>query len=284
MRKLRIRHTTEYRFASPVQLLPHRLMLRPREHHGLRIASSLLEVEPAAKVHWQRDPLDNSIAIASFSGSTTQLTVRSEVLVEHYDEEPLDFVVADYAVTLPFLYQTGEGRDLTAALQSTWPGDRAPLRNWLDAQGLTRPGETFALLDVLNRTICSSFRYQSREEAGVQSPADTLWRGSGSCRDLAALFLEACRVLGLAARFVSGYHTTFEQETGSGSTHAWAEVYLPGAGWKGFDPTAGTVSGNEHIAVCVAHHPESVPPVAGSFLGASYPAPSMHVSVRVTSA
>jgi transglutaminase-like putative cysteine protease len=282
MRRLRIRHATEYRFPSAVQLLPQRLLLRPREHHGLRIASSVLDIEPAATVHWQRDVLDNSIAIASFSGFTTRLHIRSEVLVEHYDEKPLDFVVADYAVSHPFSYQPGEWHALTPAVQLTWPADGVRVRSWLDLKGFTRPGETFALLDSLNRTISREFGYQAREEAGVQSPADTLSRRSGSCRDLAALFLEACRVLGLAARFVSGYHTTFEQDSGDGSTHAWAEVYLPGAGWKGFDPTAGTVIGSEHIAVSVAHHPESVPPVAGSFLGPG--TPTMHVSVRVTPA
>jgi transglutaminase-like putative cysteine protease len=141
--------------------------------------------------------------------------------------------------------------------------------------------DTFSLLDQLNRVIRRDFRYQAREEPGVQSPALTLSRGSGSCRDFAALLLDATRQLGFASRFVTGYHTSYANEAGAGSTHAWAEVYLPGPGWKGFDPTAGVVTGSEHIAVAVAGHPQSVPPVAGSYVGPAEPRPSMFVSVRV---
>ena len=141
--------------------------------------------------------------------------------------------------------------------------------------------QTFTVLDTFNRAIARDFRYQAREEQGVQSPAQTLALQSGSCRDLAALFLDGCRLLGLASRFISGYHTSYANEQGPGSTHAWVEVYIPGPGWTGFDPTAGLVTGNEHIAVAVARHPEAVPPVAGSFLSATSLTPSLFVSVRV---
>ncbi len=145
-----------------------------------------------------------------------------------------------------------------------------------------RPLETFALLDRMNRAIAGQFGYQMREEPGVQSPAQTLARNSGSCRDFASLFMEACRLLGLASRFVSGYLYTAATEADNASTHAWAEVYLPGAGWKGFDPTSGEVTGNRHIAVAVARHPEAVPPVAGSYLGPPDQPPSLSVAVRVS--
>ncbi len=282
MRKLQIDHLTEYRFASEVTLLPHRMRLRPRESHGLRIASSTLDISPAHRLRWQRDAFDNSLAVASFTTPALAVRVASQVVIEHYDERPLDFLVEDHAAFHPFTYLAEERADLSPLLSSAWPGDRAAIERWLTSLSLgSRKLETFALLDQLNRAICGDFRYQRREEAGVQSPAQTLLRRSGSCRDFAALFLEACRHLGIASRFVSGYHQSYANEAEGGSTHAWAEVYLPGPGWKGFDPTAGVVTGSEHIAVAVARHPESVPPVSGSFVGPTQPRPTMLVSVRV---
>ncbi|MFO7445446.1 MAG: transglutaminase domain-containing protein [Ignavibacteriaceae bacterium] len=140
----------------------------------------------------------------------------------------------------------------------------------------------FTLLDRMNHEIANKFVYQMREEPGVQPPALTLKSNSGSCRDFAALFMEACRHLGLASRFVSGYVYSAAIEAGNASTHAWSEVYLPGAGWKGFDPTSGVVAGNRHIAAAVARHPEDVPPVAGSYLGAPGQRPLLRVAVRVS--
>lgn len=133
----------------------------------------------------------------------------------------------------------------------------------------------------LNQTISKNFRYQMREEAGVQSPSQTLLQRSGSCRDYAMLFIEACRVLGLASRIVSGYLHAPATEAGNATTHAWAEVYLPSTGWKGFDPTSGELTGSHHIAVAVARGPESIPPVSGSFTGLGLMATSMLVNVQV---
>jgi transglutaminase-like putative cysteine protease len=115
--------------------------------------------------------------------------------------------------------------------------------------------------------INQSLTYKIREEPGVQSASETLQKGTGSCRDFANLFMEAARLLGLASRFVSGYLHAPASSQNYGATHAWAEVYLPGAGWKGFDPTIGEVVGSKHIAVAVARLPESVSPVTGAFFG-----------------
>jgi transglutaminase-like putative cysteine protease len=282
MRKLQIDHLTEYRFASEVTILPHRLLLRPRESHHLRIASSALAISPANYVSWQRDVFDNSVAVAHFTLPASSVKITSQVVIEHYDEAPLDFLVEDYAAFHPFTYLPDEGTDLASLLLMTWPGDRVHIDAWLRNVSPRSPRiETFTLLDQLNRAISRDFRYQRREEPGVQSPAQTLSSGSGSCRDFSALFLDACRVLGFASRFVSGYHTSYANEAGDGSTHAWAEVYLPGPGWKGFDPTAGLVTGSEHIPVAVARHPETVPPIAGGYVGPAGLRPSMLVSVSV---
>lgn len=282
VRTLKIEHTTEYGFSAVVQLLPHRLIVRPRESHDVRIRSSLLRVSPVAQVRWQRDVFDNSIATLTFAAAASTLLIESEVVVEHYDETPLDFLIADEAVYHPFRYRDEDAASLAPFLASTWPADREAVARWLAAGSRVGRTETFGFLYELNARIAREFRYQARDEPGVQPPRVTLTGGSGSCRDLATLFVEACRYLGVAARFVSGYHTSFEGELGAGSTHAWAEVFLPGPGWKGFDPTAGLVTGSEHIAVGVSHHPQSLPPVAGSYLGPVGTEARMRVAVSVT--
>ncbi len=282
MRHLSIEHVTEYLFSQPVSLLPHRLLLRPRENHNVRIESSVLEIFPVHVLKWKRDALDNSVAMIDFLEPTDRLHIFSNVVIQHYDDNPLDFLVDDYAVMHPFEYALEEQADLEPFRQPVFPSDRMPVEHWLGESALRRPMETFTLLDQMNRRIAGRLTYQLREEPGVQSPAETLALGRGSCRDFAALFMEACRHLGLASRFVSGYLYTSGTVTGNASTHAWAEVYLPGAGWKGFDPTSGEVIGSRHIATAVARHPEAVPPVAGSFLGRSDQTPTMRVTVRVS--
>jgi transglutaminase-like putative cysteine protease len=141
--------------------------------------------------------------------------------------------------------------------------------------------ETFVLVDTMSRAIYDHFQYQMREAPGVQPPGETLAKQSGSCRDFATLLMEACRYLGMAARFVSGYLHCPATERGHGATHAWTEVYLPGTGWKGFDPTTAQVVGSDHIAVAVERHPEAAPPVAGSFFGNLTAPPVMEVDVQV---
>ena len=141
--------------------------------------------------------------------------------------------------------------------------------------------ETLSLLQRVNQHIHDNFQYQRRDESGVQTPAETLQKNSGSCRDFATLFLEACRCWGLAARFVSGYMHCEATESGGGSTHAWTEVYLPGAGWKGFDPTSGIVTGSQHVAVAVARDPENAAPISGSFTGPNSSSLGVQVDVSV---
>ena len=284
MQHLQIDHVTEYVFDAPRVLLPHRLRIRPRENHNVRILSSRLDVSPRATVRWQRDALDNSVAVLTFGGGTNRLRVQSSVVIAHYHEAPLDFVVEDYAVSWPFNYPDTDAALLSPFLVPTWPADAEPLRDWLAADGLsTQPVECFTLLDGINRNIHRSFTYQGREEEGVQAPGETLRLRRGSCRDFAALFMDTVRHLGLAARFVSGYlHTPELAAVDPGATHAWAEVYIPGPSWVGFDPTVGTLTGLDHIAIAVAGHPEHVPPVAGSFIANPGHVTTMQVDVRVT--
>jgi transglutaminase-like putative cysteine protease len=268
VRRLKIVHRTYYNFAGTVQLAPHRLLLRPREGHQLHIESSKLQTTPPATLHWLRDAYDNSVAIATFSAETTQLAILSEVIVQHFDEQPLDFLVADHAVQYPFNYEADAQAILLPYLQPQLPSESGAIRTWLE--NFWRPSQriqTYVLLLNLCVGINKSLTYKIREEAGVQAASETLQRGTGSCRDFANLFMETARLLGLAARFVSGYLHAPASNQNYGATHAWAEVYLPGAGWKGFDPTIGEVVGTKHIAVAVARLPESVSPVTGAFFG-----------------
>lgn len=282
MRRIQIWHETRYDFACPVQLLDHRLMLRPRERHDVRIESSRLQVSPQATITWHRDTHDNSVATAHFSGKTRLLLITSEILMQHYDEAPLDFLVAEYALYYPFAYAPDDAEDLDPYLRPIQVLGDPALDDWIGR--FWRPGfkvQTYGLLENMCRGIAEGLRYQVREEPGVQMPSDTLALGRGSCRDFATLFIELARRLGLAARFVSGYLVTPTASTGDGATHAWAEIYLPGAGWKGFDPTIGKLVGNNHIPVALARRPDAVPPVAGAFLGSPGAAPMLKVRVAV---
>jgi transglutaminase-like putative cysteine protease len=283
MQRLRICHLTVYEFSSPVTLQPHRLLIRPREGHDVRIESSRLDISPTHRVRWHRDVFDNSVAVVRFRETAQRLAIDSEVVIQHYEEAPLDFIVEDYAVDYPFEYRKEERVDLAPFQQLVYADQQSMLRDWLkDLNLLSGKIETYVLLDRLNRIITSEFKYMIREEPGVQSPEQTLSSRSGSCRDYATLFIEACRFLGLASRFVSGYSYVPGLDAGGASTHAWAEVYLPGPGWKGFDPTAGELTGSRHIPVAVARHPEMAPPVAGSFVGPKGLLPTLSVEVQVT--
>ena len=281
MQRYKILHRTYYNFSSPVKLGPHYLHLRPREDHELHVESSKLNITPSANLLWRRDTEGNSVAIANFDSPTTQLVIESEVFIQQYNENPLDFLVADYALDYPFAYPVDDRTLLLPYMAYPEPSARAVLTKWIETLWkIGEPIQTYTLLQKLSTLINQSLTYRIREEPGVQSAKETLAKATGSCRDFAVLFMEAARCLGLASRFVSGYLYSSPSSTDYGATHAWAEVYLPGAGWKGFDPTAGTLVGTNHIAVAVARLPESVPPVAGSFFGTAEA--SLDVGVWVT--
>jgi transglutaminase-like putative cysteine protease len=203
------------------------------------------------------------------------------VIIQHFDETPLDFLVADYAIDYPFAYTVEDQVVLAPYLQAPGYSSEKAMSDWVAS--IWQLGErlqTYELLQRLTSKIHHGFAYQAREEPGVQTPLETLTNKTGSCRDFASLFMATARSFGLASRFVSGYLNTLGATIDYGATHAWAEIYLPGVGWKGFDPTVGDIVGANHIAVAVARLPESVPPIAGSYLGP--PGASLDVGVWVT--
>ncbi len=280
--KIRIQHQTIYRYAEIVAFGQHRMMLRPREGHDIRIEQSILEIRPAHCIRWIRDVYGNSIAVVDFTERASELNVYSEVLLNHFETNPFNFHIEAEAVHYPFLYSHEAFLELSSLLTPAYPGDTPWVRDWLGQ--FWKPGQTVDTLDLLqrlNRDINQRFHYQIRNEPGVQPPAQTLSKVSGSCRDFATLFIEACRCLGLGARFVSGYILAGGATGAGSSTHAWAEVYLPGGGWKGFDPTLGVLTTSQHVAIAVSRHPENATPISGSFLGPSSAYLGTELNVRV---
>lgn len=281
MQRYQILHRTYYNFPAEVRLEPHTLRLRPREGHELRIESSSLTITPPATLRWHRDVEDNCVAIATFDVPTNQLVIESEVIIQQFNAAPLDFLVDDDAVNYPFVYADDDKALLAPYMETVRDAAASVLTDWLATVWTPRERiQTYTLLQRLCVQIQQRFTYQARETPGVQTAVQTLGLGNGSCRDFACLFMEAARHLGLAARFVSGYLQVPPSNADFGATHAWAEVYLPGAGWKGFDPTLGGIAGAQHIAVAVARLPESVPPVAGAYLGP--PGATLDVGVWVS--
>ena len=270
MQRYKIIHRTYYNYSSSVTLGAHSLLLRPRESYELRIESFALKSTPDSKIFWHRDVEDNSVAIANFTDNTQQLFIESEVIIQQYNESPLDFVVSSYAINYPFKYEDNDKFILFAYMSLPDEETRTLLNNWIfDIYKIDEKIQTYTLLQRLTSHIFKTLTYKIREEAGVQTAKETLTLGSGSCRDFAFLFMEIVKCLGLASRFVSGYLYAPLMADQEGSTHAWAEVYLPGGGWKGFDPTIGDIVGKDHIPVAVSRLPTNVPPIAGSFSGVS---------------
>ena len=274
-------HETCYIYSQPVQFLPHRLVLRPREGHEVLLHSMNLATSPPSVIRWHRDMLDNSIAHAEFQQPGSELRIQSEFTIS-VPPDPTESLPPVY-VPYPPLISGIEQLVATPYLQYIYPPEIARLRQWFSASGLAPiPGKTSAIFDDMAILIHRVIGYNRREETGVQSPAETLQLGTGSCRDMAVLMIEISRSLGYAARFVSGYLESRNSQVGKGSTHAWAEIYLPDHGWTGYDPSIGKRVGPHHIAVGVSHHPRGVMPVSGGFHGISGVGSSLKVNITTT--
>lgn len=283
---LKIRHKTTYTYDELVSLQPHSLMLRPRESRELRLLSMDLNVWPPAAVIWAHDIFGNVIATAAFQTMTDTLVIDSAVRLQ-LDTTPWRiFDIAASAIFYPFQYTDDDWTDLGALATQQYADPDGRLRDWVRAFVRSHPTDTLAMLKDINTGITAWIAYQSRDDEGTQTPVETLNRGWGSCRDLAVLFIEAVRSLGFGARIVSGYLYNPDQNAvgsgGAGATHAWAEVYVPGAGWITFDPTNRSVGGVNLIAVAVGRDIRQVMPVVGSFVGTTGLWREMAVEVRIT--
>jgi len=285
MRLFTVRHATVYRYSEPVGLGEHRMMFRPRASHDLRLVKTSLSIIPQpANLHWMHDIFDNSVAVATFTGETTELRFESVVTLEHIESVSPEYRLETEARTYPFAYSSAERADLAPGLERCYPAE--DVRQWA-ARFLASSGATgtMALLRSMTAEINEQFDYRRRVERGVQTPSDTLRRGYGTCRDFALLMIEGVRSLGLAARFVSGYIFVPDAEptltAGRGATHAWLQVYLPGVGWVDFDPTNKIIGNRNLIRVAVAWDHSQVLPLWGTFIGRQSACLGMEVAVSV---
>ncbi len=262
-----LHHVTDYRYDRPVQLGPQLVRLRPAPHCRNRILAYDLQVEPAsAHIHWHQDPYANYQARLLFPERTQALRVTVDLVVELAPFNPFEFFLEPDAANFPFRYEPALAQALAPYLDTAAPTPR--LQAYL--AGIDRrPRPSVEFVIGLNQQLHARVRYVKRPEPGVQTPDDTLAQASGSCRDSSWLLVNLLRQLGLAARFVSGYLIQLAPETGAPpgpdatELHAWCEVYLPGAGWLGLDPTSGLVASEGHIPLACTPEPAGAAPIEG---------------------
>jgi transglutaminase-like putative cysteine protease len=284
---LNVIHRTQYSYSEPVSFGPHRLMMRPRDSHDLRLLETGLTIDPAASVRWLHDVFGNSVAIAEFAEQANELLVVSTFRAEHYPLSETAVNLEDYARHYPFSYDALEIPDIGRTVERHYPDPEHRIDTW--ARGFVEQqtdGDTMGILLAMVGAIHQNFYYNRRDEMGTQDPLVTLDSG-GTCRDFALFMMEAVRSLGFAARFVSGYlyddnRVGAEGVVGGGATHAWVQIYLPGGGWVEFDPTNGLVGGRNLIRVAVTRDPSQAIPMSGSFTGASNAFLGMNVQVEIT--
>jgi len=294
--RFQLRHTTTYRYANPVTFGRHRLMLRPRDSHEMLLHDATLSITPApSQTIWQYDVFGNSIALVEFAEPAQELVIDSTLDVERFPFAPTEHLLSEHARNLPLAYSADEIRDLAGLQERHVPDPEHAIDLW--AKGfLTAPDdtpglpETLPVLNAMTAAIKKDFTYMARDAYGTQSPLQTLESKSGTCRDFAYLMMEGARSLGLAARFVSGYIYDPGRDAagdapaveGGGATHAWAQIYLPGAGWMHFDPSNALASDGELIPVAIVREPAQASPVSGSWEGKAEDALGLEVEVTVT--
>jgi len=271
--KVAIRHQTSYEYDRSVNLSPHTFRLRPAPHCRTPILSYSLKIQPEEKfINWQQDPFGNYLARVVFPEKTKMLRFEVEVIAELIVINPFDFFVEKYADNFPFDYTYQLKKELLTYFETSEKGEL--LMEWLKKIDLSKPVPIIDFLVSLNQNLYNHINYTVRLEPGVQTCEETLTKKTGSCRDSAWLLVQVLRHLGLAARFVSGYLVQLkaDQKAIDGPSgpeadftdlHAWAEVYIPGAGWIGMDPTSGLFAGEGHIPLCCTPDPISAAPVTG---------------------
>ena len=278
-------HRTTYVYHNAVTLGVQKLFLRPRETREHKLVSHEIRTTPDAELTWVEDVMGNSVAQAAFRIPTDRMVVESRAVLE--SRAPLwpIFPISAGAIEYPFFYSAEEWTDLGALTQPVHQDEDGRFARWIEAFVRGRPTDTLSLLKDISAGIAAGLEYEVRDEKGTRSPVQTLDHGRGSCRDFATMVAEAARHLGLGARLVSGYlfdpGGDLSGSADAGSTHAWTEIYLPGAGWIAFDPTNRSLGSAHLVAVAVARDITQIVPVSGSFSGGSDALLRMDVEVRV---
>lgn len=283
---LQVHHITSYAYARPVRFGEHRLLFRPRDSHEQRLLSAELHVTPEPSgVRWIHDVFGNCITILDIDQTATALRFETLIALDHSSKMVPHFATEDYAKHWPFDYDAETLPDLAPYMRVHNPSPE--LEAWARKfVGAGRVTETGHLLMTMTMAVRESFVYSRRTDPGTQAPQLTLMARKGTCRDFAWLMIEACRSLGFAARFVTGYIYVPSRDgpalRGGGATHAWVQIFLPGAGWVEFDPTNGIVGSKDLIRVGVAREPRQAKPLSGSFVGDRGDYLGMNVQVNVT--
>lgn len=284
-----LEHITTYRYAKPVTFGPHRAIFLPRGSYGGRLLSYSLETNLPSQVRWMMDTLSNNVAVIDIQSPGEELTITYRVRGEHFGYRAVqNFPLDPRAVELPVQYTPDEWTNLAVFMRPHAEDFDGGLAAWTKRFVAGDQDDTLDVITRMMDTIHSTLKYEAREAEGTQSPGETLRTGMGTCRDYAWLMIEALRRLGLACRFVSGYLYDAALDggevgmTGSGATHAWLQVYLPGAGWRNYDPTNRITEGFDLVPVAIARHPGQVIPLAGSWMGeaSDYLGMSVQVSLR----
>ena len=263
--RFRLEHRTSYAFDAPVYLEPQTVRLRPRADAATRIVDFRMDIDPLPSVRAENLDLEgNLVVIAWFQGAATQLDISTRATVDTLVSDPFRFLVADPDRALPYAYPTAVGERLRSyrrAPDAAHPSVRAVAIEAAGASDRDQAGFPFALARQIHR----DFTLENRPEGAPLAAEDTVAAGRGACRDLAVLFVECCRAMGLAARFVSGY--AYTDDAAQAELHAWGEVYLAGGGWRGYDPSRGLAVSDQHVTLAAAADPAGAAPVSGSFRG-----------------
>jgi transglutaminase-like putative cysteine protease len=288
MPTLTIKHVTTYQYKRPVAFGKHCMMLRPLQSHDQNLIAAKLVITPTpANIRWKQDAFGNHVNIARFAGRAKELRFDSTIRLEQSYTDIQDLEIEEFARTYPFVYSAEELPDLARFVERQSVDPDCRIERWTRAfLPKDRPTDTREFLIDLTHGINRLFKHVRRDEKGIQGPLQTLELGSGSCRDLAMLMIEAVRSLGMAARFVSGYlHIPADDDepyVGGGNTHAWAQVYLPGPGWVDFDPSNGIVGNRDLVRVAVVRDPHQAIPLHGTWMGSPSDYLGMNVKVAVT--
>ena len=285
MARLRIRHETFYTYERPVGFATHRLLLRPRDSHAIRVVDAVLTVSPPGDTRWIYDALGNSVCRFTPKGQSTALCITSELVIERYPADLADLRVEDPQTATPIVYTPSDRAVLAPFLEPATEDADGDLLRWLRDQVGSPHEPALGFLLRLNQTIHDRFEYQGRDLGAAQEPSHTVKLGAGTCRDFAWLMVEALRRLGYAARFVTGYlySPAHGEMRGAGATHAWCEVFLPELGWTELDPTNALAESGDLIPVAIARTPLEAAPISGSIFGDPGATNlSVHVDVRPT--
>jgi YD repeat-containing protein len=283
MARLTILHETRYSYERPVSFAPHRLLIRPRDSHAIRVAEASLAFSPSGDTRWSYDALGNSVCWLTIEGQANHLSIVSELVIERFPAPLSPLHVDDPKTVIPIVYDPADRPVLAPFIEPVSEDPDGKLLKWIRGQ-MGSPNEpALDFLLRLNRAIHAGFGYTVRYEEGCQEPAHTVALEAGSCRDFAWLMVEALRRLGFAARFVTGYlySPATSHMRGAGATHAWCEVFLPDLGWIEFDPTNGLAESADLIPVAVSRTPAEAAPIRGMIYGdGGFAHLDVHVDVR----